>query len=117
MEREITVNIPIHLVNTPAGVADGGVLQHILRELTVSCLPDNLIDQIELDISGLGLGDSLHVGDIVLPEGIRTDQESHLTVAVVAAPAAPAKEGEEVGKVEGKEEAQAEGEGTEEEES
>ncbi len=86
MEQEITLPIPIHLVNTPAGVTEGGVLQHVRRELTVSCLPDDLVDALELDVSGLDIGDSLHIRDIVIPEGIRSLEEGHLTVAVVAAP-------------------------------
>jgi len=113
MEREITVNIPIHLINTPVGVTDGGVLQHIRREMTVSCLPDKLIDYIEVDISGLGVGDSVHVRDIHLPDGIKTDLEDNLTVAVVAAPTVAAEKGEEIEEPEAGEGIETEGEVTE----
>lgn len=86
MDKEITVDIAIHLINTPVGVTNGGILQHVRRELTISCLPDKIIDALELDVSGLDIGDALHVSDIPLPEGISTEEDGHLTVAVVAAP-------------------------------
>ena len=95
MDRKITVDIPIQLINTPIGVTNGGVLQHVKRELAISCLPDKLIDALELDVSGLEIGDSLHVRDIELPEGIVALDEDDMSVAVVAAPTVVPKEGEE----------------------
>lgn len=86
MDKEITVDIPIHLLNTPAGVEEGGILQHVRRELSVSCLPDKLIEALEVDVSQLEIGDAVHVRDLVLPEGITSLDEEHLTIAVVAAP-------------------------------
>ena len=86
MDKEITVDVPIRLVNSPVGVTDGGILQHIRRKLNISCLPDKMIDALELDVSSLAIGDSLHVEDIDLPEGIVSLEEGHLTVATVAAP-------------------------------
>ena len=86
MDKKITVGVPIRLVNTPVGATDGGILQHIRRELTISCMPGKLIDFLDLDVSGLDIGDSLHIRDIELPEGITTAEEDHLTVAIVAAP-------------------------------
>jgi large subunit ribosomal protein L25 len=86
MDKEITVDIPIRLVNTPIGVTDGGFLQIVRRELTVSCLPDRLIDALEIDVAGLEMGDSVHIRDIALPEGITSVEEGDLTVAVVSAP-------------------------------
>jgi large subunit ribosomal protein L25 len=86
MDKEVTVGIPIRLLNTPIGITDGGILQHVRRELTISCLPDKLIDSLDIDVSGLGIGDSLHVRDIELPDGITSTEDAHVTVAVVAAP-------------------------------
>jgi len=88
MDRDITLNIPIQLVNIPVGVSQGGILQHIRREIEITCKPDKLIESIEIDVSGLDIGDSLHIRDIDLPEGVTTSEDGHLTVAVVAAPAA-----------------------------
>jgi len=86
MDQEITVDIPIHLMNTPVGVTNGGVLQVVRREVSVSCLPDRLIDTVEIDVSGLGIGDSVHIRDIALPEGVVCMEDGDLTVAVVSPP-------------------------------
>lgn len=96
MDRELVLDIPVTLVNSPKGVKAGGILQHIRRELSVSCLPGKIVDQLELDVSDLDIGDALHIADIPLPEGIRAMDEGNLTVAVVVAPAVKeAAEGEE----------------------
>jgi len=95
MDKKITVEVPIELVNTPVGVTEGGILQPIRRELTISCLPGKLVDTLEVDVSELDIGDSLHVRDIKFPEGIVPAQEEHLTVAIVSAPTVAEEEGEE----------------------
>ena len=107
MDKELTVGIPIRLLNTPAGVSLGGILQHIRRELTISCMPDKLVDYLDLDVADLEIGDSLHIRDIELPEGIKLVDEDHLTVALVAAPTIQAEEEEEE-EVEGEEGAEEE---------
>jgi len=114
MDKEITVAVPIQLINTPVGVTNGGILQHIRRELTITCLPDKLINVFDMDVSGLDIGDSIHIRDIELPEGITTAEEGHLTVAVMAAPTVEeeAEEEEEIGLEE--EAAEPEGESAEE---
>jgi large subunit ribosomal protein L25 len=104
MDKEITVEIPIQLINTPIGATNGGVLQHIRRELTITCLPAKLIDAFEIDISGLDIGDSIHIRDIELPEGITTEEEGRLTVAIMAAPTVEVEKEEEEEGIEVKEE-------------
>ena len=96
MDKEITVDVPIQLINTPIGTTNGGILQHIRRELSITCLPDKLIDVFDIDVSGLDIGDSIHIEDIELPEGITTAEEGRLTVAVVAAPTVEEKEEKEI---------------------
>ena len=96
MDKELTLNVPVILVNTPVGVTNGGILQHVRRELTISCLPDKVIESIEVDVSGLDIGESIHIENIIFPEGITSSQEGHLTVAVVNAPTvSEAGEGED----------------------
>lgn len=95
MDKEITVNVAIQLINTPVGVTNGGMLEHIRRELTVSCLPGKLTHSIDADVSKLDIGDALHIEDIALPEGMTALEDGHLTVAVVAAPSAAEKMVEE----------------------
>ncbi len=86
MDEEITLEIPIELTGTPAGVEEGGILENIRRYLTVSCLPDKLVDKISVDVSDMGIGDSLHIKDIPLPSGLTVQEEEDLAVATVAAP-------------------------------
>lgn len=100
MDKEITIDVPIHLMNTPLGVTNGGILQHVRRELTISALPNKLIESIEVDISGLDIGDVIHIEDLQLPEGVTTPLEGQLALALIAAPAVTAGaegEGEEEG--------------------
>ncbi len=113
MDKKISVNIPVHLVNTPKGLTDGGILQQIRRQLSVTCLPDKIIASLDLDVSGMDIGDSLHIRDITLPEGVSCDEEEHLTVVVVAAPSL-AKGAEEGEKEEEEEAVSDEGKGSEE---
>ena len=104
MDRELTFNIPIHLANTPVGVANGGILQHVKREVSVSCLPGDLVDYLEVDVSALDIGGSIHVKEVVFPKGIRSLEDAEITLAVLNAPAVVVeKVGEEVKEEEVKE--------------
>ncbi|MCD4715729.1 MAG: 50S ribosomal protein L25 [Desulfobacterales bacterium] len=115
MDKEITVAVPIQLLNIPIGITSGGILQHIRRELTITCLPDKLVDAFEIDVSGLDIGGSVHIRDIEIPEGITSEEEDHLTVAIVAAPTIEVEEEEEEEGMEIEEEtAEPEGESAEE---
>jgi large subunit ribosomal protein L25 len=55
-------------------------------------MPDKLIDSLDLDVSALDIGDSLHISDIKFPEGITSSDEGHITIAVVAAPTVAVEE-------------------------
>ena len=50
MDKVLTLNIPVVLLNTPKGVTDGGILQTVRRELSISCLPDKIIESIEIEL-------------------------------------------------------------------
>ena len=95
MDRELTFDIPIHLVNTPVGVANGGILQHVKREVSVSCLPGDLVDYLEVDVSALDIGGSIHVKEVVFPKGIRSLEDAEMTLAVLNAPAVVVEKVEE----------------------
>jgi large subunit ribosomal protein L25 len=84
MDRKLTLEIPIRFVGTPIGVQNGGELQHLKRELKVSCLPSGLPDFIDLDVSGLDIGNSFKVQDIAVPEGITVLDPGDVGVAMVA---------------------------------
>ena len=92
MDKELTVDIALHFINTPKGVVNGGMLQPIRREITVSCLPEKLVDFIQLDVSELEIGQSLHIKEITLPDGIKSIQDPDLSVVTVMAPSIVAAE-------------------------
>lgn len=99
LTQEIEAPIPLTLVGNSVGVRDGGVLDQPLREVVVSALPDSLPDHIEVDVSGLQVGDSLTVADITAPAGVTVISEPETVVASVVAPtveAEPQEEGEAV---------------------
>ena len=64
LTKKLTIQVPIHLVGMAAGVKDGGILQHVLRELEVECLPTAIPEKVEVDVSNLNIGDSIHVADL-----------------------------------------------------
>jgi large subunit ribosomal protein L25 len=86
MDKKIQVEVPITLTGTPKGVSDGGILQQVSRTVEISCLPDNIPDAFELEVTGLDIGDSLHVSDLKIPEGIEVLEEEELTIATVVPP-------------------------------
>lgn len=84
--ERVNVAVPLHFVGAAPGVKAGGMLQHVLDELEIRCLPDSIPDHLEVDISGLEIGDSVHVGQIVLPEGVELEIDAERTVCSVLAP-------------------------------
>jgi large subunit ribosomal protein L25 len=113
MDKELTVDISINFLGTPVGVTNGGILQHVRREIAVSCLPDKIIEKLDIDVSHLEIGESVHIEDIQFPEGIKTSLEGHLTVATVSAPTVTEPEPEEEEFVEELEEGEERPEGEE----
>jgi len=90
MTKKLRVEVRVHLVGTPAGVAQqGGVLEHLLREVEIECLPGDLMEAIDVDVSALNIGDNLTVADIKLdPARYQIITHGELAVAAVAAPTA-----------------------------
>jgi large subunit ribosomal protein L25 len=87
MDEKIEADIPIEATGTPNGVKNfGGLLEQSLREMTVECLPRDLPDRITVDVSNLNIGDSIHVRDIKLPDGVMAKVQAELTVFSVLAP-------------------------------
>lgn len=85
MDQTITFDIPIHFMGKPVGVDDGGELHHLKRDLKVSCLPGALPNFIEVDISGLHIGDSIKVEDIKIADGIEVLDLKDAPIATVSA--------------------------------
>lgn len=83
LTKKLTIEVPIHLVGTPVGVDDGGILQHTLRELQIECLPSAIPEKIEVDVSHLKIGDSVHVGDVTVRNAeILSDAKSSVVSVV-----------------------------------
>ncbi len=94
LSKKITVKVPVHIIGTAVGVKDtGGILQHTFRELEISCLPTEIPQHIDVDVSLLKIGDSVHVRDLKLAEGIQILVDGDLSVASVVPPTI-IKEGE-----------------------
>src|SRR6266480_3088023 len=107
--EKVTVSIPIVLTGIPEGVRlEGAVLDQTLRELEIEVDPSNIPDHVELDVTNMVIGDSLHVSDIKVPEGVEIVDDPETSVAVVAAPRAVIEETPAVEAVEGAPEAAAE---------
>jgi large subunit ribosomal protein L25 len=91
--EKITVNVPIILVGVPDGVRmDGGILDQVMRELEVEVDPSNIPNHIDVDVTKLTIGTSIHVGDITLPEGVVSMDDEEATICVVSAPRAAVEE-------------------------
>ncbi len=89
MDKPIQVTVALHHVGEPIGVRDTqGILEMVLREIQVSCLPANIPEDIKADVSNLAIGDVLTVGELVVPEGVRVLTDKAQAVATVAPPAA-----------------------------
>jgi len=86
MDQKITAKIPVVTIGKAKGVELGGMVQIIRRELEVECLPLELPESIEIDISDLDIGDSIHVGDISLEGEIEILEEDDYTVVTVLSP-------------------------------
>ena len=83
----IYVEVPIRLTGTSPGAKAGGVLMHTVTDLEIRTTPDRIPEYIEVDISHLGINDSVHLRDITLPEGVETDIDLDRTICSVAPPA------------------------------
>ena len=104
--EKVTVSIPIVLTGISEGVRlEGAVLDHTLRELEIEVDPSNIPDHVELDVTDMKIGDSLHVSDIKVPEGVEILDDPETSVAVVAAPRAVIEEAPAAEAVEGAPEA------------
>ena len=85
-EEKISVSVPVHVVGTAEGIMMGGILDHALREIELECLPSAIPDAIELDVTSLKLGDSVHVRDLTVAEGVSVRTHEELPVVSVILP-------------------------------
>ncbi len=92
MNKAIKVKVHVEITgDQPAGVKEGGLLQHNMREVMVECLPSLIPDNIKIDASALKIGDVIHVRDINVAEGVTILDDSAMAVVSVAAPMSETK--------------------------
>jgi large subunit ribosomal protein L25 len=85
MDKPITVTVPVNLVGLPLGVKTfGGIVEHIQRDVTISCLPAHIPEEVTLDISELNIGESLHVSNLKIENATILDEGTRTLVTVVA---------------------------------
>lgn len=110
MKRQINVMVPIITKGQSVGVENGGMLNIVRREIELLCLPGDIPEAIEIDITDLDIGDSIHIEDIPLGENVEVSADSNFTVVTVLSPTVEEEEvvEEEEGELEAGEEAEGE---------
>lgn len=94
--EKLTTTVPVTAEKEAIGVTrDGGILEHVLREIEITCLPTQIPERIPVDVSSLAIGDSLQVGDIELEEGVEALTDPEVIIFTVAAPRVEEEEEEE----------------------
>lgn len=89
LTKTIEVSVPVHVVGIPVGVSlNGGILDTALREVEIECLPRAIPSALEVDVSALDVGESIHVRDLVVPDGVTVLSDRDLAVVSVVLPAA-----------------------------
>ena len=102
LTERIVVQVPVVLIGTPVGVKDaGGILEHLLRDVEVECLPTDIPAKLEVDVSSLSIGDTLHVSDIQAERAmIKTEADRAIATVVPPTVLEEVKPAEEVAPVE-----------------
>jgi large subunit ribosomal protein L25 len=85
LNKPVRISLEIKVEGKPAGLAEGGLLNVVNRSIEIECLPTAIPDALTVDVSGLKLNESVHVGDLKLPDGVKLISSKELTIAVVNA--------------------------------
>jgi len=85
MDEMVTVEVPVHLVGKPEGTKVGGILEQVRRMIQVQCFPGDIPKSIDVDVSALMIGDSIHVEDITVEKG-KIISDTNFTIATVVPP-------------------------------
>ena len=95
-EKKLQRSIPIKMMGRPAGFKLGGLLQTARRRLRVEALPMQLPQAIEIDVTNMNIGDTIHVAELEMPEGVKALFERNFTICAVIAPVVEETKTEEV---------------------
>ncbi len=83
LKKILSVMVPVQPVGKSQGEAEGGTLQLVRHELEVYCLPTNIPTSIEVDVTALTVGDSIHIDEVTFPEGVESQHDVNFTVMAV----------------------------------
>ena len=86
LTKRLTVTVPLHFIGRAKGVAEGGILQPILREMEVECLPTDIPQYIEVDVTALDIHDAVHLADVQMPPNVTAVFETNEAVVSVLPP-------------------------------
>lgn len=86
LTARIQVHVPLHFVGKAEGVVRGGILQPVVREIQVECLPLDIPEFFNVEVSGLDIGDTIHIEDLPMPAGVTAIYESNLALVTVVPP-------------------------------
>jgi len=86
LKQRLRVTVPLHFVGRPVGVAEGGILQPVIREIEVECLPTDIPQFIDVDVSELAIHDAVHLADLQMPADVTPIFETNDAVVTVLPP-------------------------------
>ena len=91
LTERLTVSVTIHFIGKAVGVVNGGILQPILREIEVECLPTEIPDYLEVDVTALDVHDAVHASELTLPDRVTLVGDATRTIVTVLPPSIEAK--------------------------
>ena len=94
-KQKVEIVVPVVLTGKAAGTKEGGIVEQIMTELNISCSAGNIPESIEIDVTNFEIGSILHIGEIVLPEGVTVLDDPGRTATSVVVPAKPVSNTEE----------------------
>lgn len=86
LDQEVHVRVPLHIIGEHKRIKDGSVIEQLIHELDITCLPSQIPERIEVDVSGLEVGDTVYVRDLQVPEGIKKRSRPDESVATTVMP-------------------------------
>lgn len=92
LQEKVKVKVPVSITTVAKGIKEGGVQDLVLHEIELECLPGQIPEHIELDVTELGVGESLHVSDLKLPAGLKVVDDPSTTIVNILGRAKEAEE-------------------------
>lgn len=86
LKKKIKTEVPIKLIGKAVGVKEGGIMEVIRRSLEVKCLPTEIPEHIDIDVTAMVIGDSVHIEDVTMPSGVECLYDTNFSIAAVVSP-------------------------------